>query len=69
MSKPRLQPQPAERRAYRVNEFCEAFWCSRATAYDLVKKGKLGFYYIASERRIPVDAAEALMSARAPEAA
>ena len=63
MPKPRLTPQPAERRAYRVNEFCEAFRCSRATAYDLMKAGKLEFFYLASERRIPVEAVEALKSA------
>jgi predicted site-specific integrase-resolvase len=60
MSKPRLIPQPAERRAYRVNEFCEAYRMSRATAYKLMKIGKLRYFSVASERRIPVEAAEAL---------
>jgi predicted site-specific integrase-resolvase len=54
---------PTERRAYRVNEFCEAYRLSRATAYELMKAGKLRYFHIASERRIPVEAAEALMEA------
>jgi hypothetical protein len=66
MPKSRLTPQPAERRAYRVNEFCEAYRCSRTTAYDLMAAGKLRFFYIASERRIPVEAAEALMDEEPP---
>jgi hypothetical protein len=60
MPKPRLHPQPAERRAYRVNEFCDAYRVSRATAYKLMKIGKLRWFPVASERRIPVEAAEAL---------
>jgi hypothetical protein len=65
MPKPRLVPQPAERRAYRISEFCEAYRCSRTTAYDLMATGKLRFFYLASERRIPVEAAEALMNEEA----
>jgi predicted site-specific integrase-resolvase len=53
---------PTERRAYRVNEFCEAYRLSRVTAYELMKAGRLKYFYIASERRIPVEAAEALLA-------
>jgi hypothetical protein len=53
-------PQPAERRAYRISEFCEAYRMSRATAYKLMKIGQLRYFSVASERRIPVEAAEAL---------
>jgi excisionase family DNA binding protein len=50
----------AERRAYRVDEFCDAYRVSRDTAYDLMKSGRLRYFHIGSERRIPVEAAEAL---------
>jgi excisionase family DNA binding protein len=66
MSKPRLLPQPAERRAYRISEFCEAYRVSRNTAYELMRAGKLRYFRIASERRIPVEAAEALANATLP---
>ena len=60
MSKPRLNRQPAERRAYRVDEFCEAYRCSRTTAYALMAAGKLRYFLLGSERRITVEAAEEL---------
>lgn len=49
------------RRAFRVNEFCEAYRVSRATVYKMMKDGKLRTAMIGGRRVIPVDAAEALL--------
>jgi excisionase family DNA binding protein len=51
---------PAERRAYRVNEFCEAYRISRDKAYDMMRTGHLRYFHVGKERRISVEAAEAL---------
>lgn len=59
---PRVLPQPTERRAYTIAEFCSAYRVSRQTAYVLMRSGKLRYFRICSERRIPVEAAEALMA-------
>jgi hypothetical protein len=58
----RVEVLPTQRRAYRIAEFCAAYRCSRQTAYDLMNSGKLKYFRLASSRRIPVEAAEALMS-------
>jgi predicted DNA-binding transcriptional regulator AlpA len=50
------------KRALRVNDFCAAYGISRATAYKLMKQGKLRTVLIAGRRLVPVDAAEALLS-------
>ncbi len=50
--------EPAERRAYRVKEFCSAYRVSRALAYVLMNQGKLRYFMVGSERRISVEAAE-----------
>jgi excisionase family DNA binding protein len=63
MSKTSTKTQPAERRAYRVPEFCEAYRVSRDTAYKLMRSGKLKYFSIGTERRISVEAAEALARA------
>ena len=63
MSKTPTETQPAERRAYRVNEFCQAYRVSRDTAYRLMRNGKLKYFSIGTERRISVEAAEALARA------
>jgi excisionase family DNA binding protein len=60
MSKTPTETQPAERRAYRVNEFCQAYRVSRDTAYKLMRSGKLKYFSVGTERRISVEAAEAL---------
>jgi excisionase family DNA binding protein len=52
--------QPLERCAYRVNEFCAVYRVSRATAYNLMAAGKLRYFMIGKDRRISVEAAEAL---------
>lgn len=51
-------------RALRVNEFCAAYGVGRATAYKLMKQGKLRTALIGGRRVIPVDAAEALLNGR-----
>ena len=51
-----------ERRALRINEFCEAYGLSRSTAYKLIKEGKLRAVLIGGRRVIPVEAAEALLT-------
>jgi excisionase family DNA binding protein len=63
MSKTSTKTQPAERRAYRVPEFCEAYRVSRDTAYKLMRSGKLKYFSVGTERRISVEAAEALARA------
>ena len=49
------------RRAYRVNEYCDAFRVSRATVYQLIKKGKLRTVRVAGRRLISVEEAERLL--------
>jgi excisionase family DNA binding protein len=57
---PRAEPTQVARRAYRVNEFCDAYRVSRQTVYEMMKAGRLRYFHIGTERRIPVEAAEAL---------
>jgi excisionase family DNA binding protein len=52
----------SERRALRVNEFCQLYGLSRATAYKLMKTGQLRTVFVGGRRLVPVDAAEALIS-------
>ena len=66
MSNPLPKIPPLERRAYRVNELCEAFRISRATAYKLMSAGRLKYFTIGKERRIAVEAAEALIAGAKP---
>jgi hypothetical protein len=49
MSKTPTETQPAERRAYRVNEFCQAYRVSRDTAYKLMRSGKLKYFSVGTE--------------------
>jgi predicted DNA-binding transcriptional regulator AlpA len=49
------------RRALRMRDFCEGYGVSRATAYKLMKAGKLKTVRVAGRRLVPVDAAEALL--------
>jgi excisionase family DNA binding protein len=51
-----------ERRALRVNEFCQLYGLSRATAYKLMAAGKLRTVLVGGRRLVPVDAAEALIA-------
>jgi excisionase family DNA binding protein len=52
---------PHERRAWRVNEFCEAHRISRSTVYKLIAQGKLETVCVAGRRLIPDESARALM--------
>jgi excisionase family DNA binding protein len=61
--RPSATPQPIERRGYRVDEWCEAFRCSRDTAYKMMRDGRLRYVDIGGRRFIPVEAAEALVEA------
>ena len=58
---PKLSPQNVARTA--LNEFCEAYRVSRDTAYKLMRSGKLKYFSVGTERRISVEAAEALARA------
>jgi excisionase family DNA binding protein len=51
-----------ERRALRIDEFCDAYRLSRATTYRLIKDGKLRTVLVGRRRLVPVDAAEALLA-------
>jgi hypothetical protein len=55
------QSQPVERKGYNVTEWCEAYRRSRATAYLLMKSGKLRYVELGGRRFIPIEAAEALV--------
>jgi hypothetical protein len=63
MTNPRLRPQPAERRAFTIAEFCEAFRISRQSAYVLMRQGKLKYFKMLSRRRIAVEDARAFRDA------
>jgi hypothetical protein len=54
--------QPVERRGYRVNDWCRAFRTSRATAYAMMKDGRLRWVELGGRRFIPTEAAEALVA-------
>jgi excisionase family DNA binding protein len=54
------------KRALSINEFCEAYNVSRATAYRLIADGKLAATMVLGKRLIPVDAAEALLNKSVP---
>jgi excisionase family DNA binding protein len=49
----------SDRRAYRINEYCDSYRVSRQTVYDLMNAGLLSYFHVGKERRIPVEAAEA----------
>ena len=61
VNNPIPKPPPVERRGYRIAEFCAAFCCSRDTAYELMKSGKLHYVDLGGRRFIPIEAAEALL--------
>ena len=51
----------ANRRAYRINDFCREYGLGRTTAYKLIRAGKLPSVLIGGRRLIPADQAEALL--------
>ncbi len=59
------QLEPAQKRAYRVNEFCAAYGLSRTTTYALIGAGKLHSVVVGGRRLIRRDDAEALFSVAA----
>jgi excisionase family DNA binding protein len=58
-------PAPVERHAYTVNEACSVLRVSRATAYELMKRGKLKYFYVLESRRIPATQINALVKEEA----
>jgi excisionase family DNA binding protein len=57
-----IRDRPAEKRAFRINEFCTAYGLGRTKTYDLIKTGKLRAIMVGGRRLIHKDAAEALFS-------
>jgi hypothetical protein len=60
----RAHRPPVARRAYHINDFCQAFSLHRDTVYELIKQGLLPDVKIMGRRVIPADAAEALLRPR-----
>jgi predicted DNA-binding transcriptional regulator AlpA len=56
-----ISQRPAEKRALRVNDFCDAYGVSRATVYKMMKKGALRTVLIGGRRVVPVEVAETLL--------
>jgi len=52
-----------ERQGYRIAQWCEAFQCSRATAYKMMHDGRLPFVVIGGRRFITNAAADELLTA------
>ena len=57
-----IRDRPAEKRAFRINEFCAAYGLGRTKTYELIKNGKLRTNMVGGRRLIHKDAAEALFS-------
>ena len=56
----------AERRAYLVNEFCQAMRISRAKAYQLMRDGTLPYFTLGGRRHISADVVEAQIRGELP---
>jgi predicted site-specific integrase-resolvase len=56
------KPPPVGRQALRVAEWCTANAVCRATAYRLMREGRLPYFVVgqSGDRRIPINASEAL---------
>ena len=63
MPKKTTEHEPMTRRGYRVADWCEAFQCSRATAYKMMHDGRLPFVVIGGRRFITNAAANELLTA------
>ena len=59
---PKVKAQPVERRAVTVNQACLMLSVGRNTIYALMQSGRLKFFLIGVERRIPLESIDALMS-------
>jgi predicted site-specific integrase-resolvase len=64
MPKKSSPPKPVQPRGYRIEEWCQAFRTSRATAYDMMAAGKLKYVVIGGRRFIPNEEADRLLSER-----
>lgn len=56
-------PFPYERRAWRINDYCQAYGVSRSTVYALAAAGKLRIDKIANRSVITVEEAERAVTA------
>ena len=54
--------KPEDRRAYRVQDFCQSHGLSRSTVYKMMAAGKLRTVLVGGRRLIPKDAADALLT-------
>lgn len=52
------------RRAYRVDEFCEAFRISRTTFYEELKKEAITIFKVGKRTLVSVEAAEAWINTK-----
>jgi hypothetical protein len=55
----------AERRAYRIKDFCALYSISRSSAYKLMAEGRLATVCVGGRRLIPKESAEALLNGAA----
>ena len=62
---PRQRSYQVEPRAYRVNDFCEAYGIGRTKLYELINDGVIRTVLVGGRRLIPADAAEALLNSEA----
>jgi excisionase family DNA binding protein len=67
MSRRQNTSPTTSRRAFTLNDFCDAYSIGRSSAYGLIRKGKLRSVRVGGRRLIPADAAEKLL--RSEEAA
>ena len=56
---------PIKPRAYRVNDFCQAYGFGRTKVYEMIKSGELKSIRVGGCRLIPADEAEALLKSEA----
>jgi hypothetical protein len=63
MSTKDTKRKSVERRGYRVNDWCDAFQSSRATAYKMMSDGRLPYVVIGGRRFITNAAADELLTA------
>jgi excisionase family DNA binding protein len=52
--RPKIPKPPPALRAVTVKTWCEMHECSKAHAYELMRRGELPFYYLGHTRRIPL---------------
>jgi hypothetical protein len=57
---------PLPRLSYSIDEWSAAHGVARSTAYLLMKRGELRYFYLGKVRRIPADPSEALVAGGRP---